>query len=177
MGRFSCIWCRRPPPSGIRCEDGLQEGLPPRVVAAAGATQLPEAVAAPTEARTMISRRSPGTPGVRPVGPQQPPQPYCRPVTPSPPHPTPSPTPGVMWIHRYPWIQAWIPPFDKYRNTVVSEIQLYPVSMYPGIQGGGKYPQYRVKYPLGGYPLPRSSLSLMPLGGPLQHAHPQPSRI
>ena len=54
MGRFTCVWCRRPRPSGIRCEDELPEGLPPRVVAAAGATQLPGAVAACQRAKTTI---------------------------------------------------------------------------------------------------------------------------
>ena len=112
MGRFSCIWCRRPPPSGIRCDDGLPGGLPPQVVATAGATQLPEAVAAPTEARTRNKRRSPGTPDVRPVGPQQPPQPYSRPVTPSPPHPTPSPT-----CTQHAVAAAPLPPIPPRRET------------------------------------------------------------
>ena len=45
-----------------------------------------------------------------------------------------TPNPGVAWVHTYPWIQVWIPPLDKYFDTVVSAIQLYPVSMYPRIQ-------------------------------------------
>ena len=60
--------------------------------------------------------------------------------------------PGVAWIYTYPWIQAWIPPFDKYRNTVVYALQLYPQYPVSGNTGRGKYPQYQVQYPPGGSP-------------------------